>query len=304
MSDLFDILQKNKLSYDVIKEKSTISLIDEKEYDVNVIIGFRGRREFLVPLIDSIQKAFLYYYKNFSSPTDIKTFCLTFVEHSETPECKQWLEGSANYLWTPGNVTDKYSRSFAYNFGVKYSNKAKYYLLHDLDILIKENFFEEIFKNLKSSRCMQTYGKRRVLYLSQNLTPKIINKEIDFNILNENSPDVSLPMYAGQPALGSKGGSIIIERELYYEIGGFDPELFWGYAAEDQMFWDKAITVLGEVDYADNPSIDIFHMWHPPTFMTNPLVHEMEGYMLQFRNMKKKDRLRVLEIQKNNLKNE
>jgi hypothetical protein len=197
-----------------------------------------------------------------------------------------------------------YSRSFAYNFGVKYSNKAKYYLLHDLDILVKENFFEELYKNLKNSRCMQTYGKRRVLYLSQTLTPKVINKEVDFNFFNENSPDVSLPMYAGQPALGSKGGSIIIERELYYEIGGFDPEVFWAYAAEDQMFWDKAMTVLGEVDYADNPPIDIFHMWHPPTSMTNPLVYEMENYMLQFRNMKKKDRFRVLEIQKNNLKDE
>lgn len=301
MNNLFDVLEKNKFNYEDIKLKSYLFLKNsEQNYDLNVIIGFRGRQEFLNPLIDSFKKAFQYYEKKYGD----KNFCMTFVEHSEKPDAQNIIEPENSYLWTIGNVTDKYSRSFAYNFGVKYSNKAKFYLLHDLDILVKENFFEELYKNLKSSRCMQTYGKRRVLYLSQTLTPKVISKEIDFNFLKEDSPDVSLPMYSGQPALGSKGGSIIIERDLYYEIGGFDPEVFWGYAAEDQMFWDKAMTILGEVDYADNPPVDIFHMWHPPTSMTNLLVYEMENYMLQFRNMKKKDRFKVLEIQKNNLKNE
>ena len=301
MNNLFDVLEKNKFNYEDIKLKSYLFLKNTGHvYDLNVIIGFRGRQEFLKPLIDSFNRAFEYYHVRYGD----KNFCMTFVEHSEKPDGKKEIEPENSYICTPGNVTDKYSRSFAYNFGVKYSNKAQYYLLHDLDILVKENFFEELYQNLKGSRCMQTYGKRRVLYLSQTLTPKVINKEIDFNLLNESSTDVSLPMYAGQPALGSKGGSIIIERDLYYEIGGFDPEVFWGYAAEDQMFWDKAMTVLGEVDYADNPPIDIFHMWHPPTSMTNPLVYEMENYMLQFRNMKKKDRFKVLEIQKNNLKNE
>jgi len=293
--NVFDVLESNRFDYEDIKLKSYIHLKEiEKSYDINVIIGFKGRQEFLAPLIESFNNAFSYHASKYGD----KQFCLTFVEHSETPDSKDILEGSNSYLWTPGNVTGSYSRSFAYNFGVKYSNRAKYYLLHDLDILVKENFFEELYQNLKSSRCMQTYGKRRVLYLSQELTPKVISKAVDFNTFNENTPDVSLPMYAGMPALGSKGGSIFIERDLYYEIGGFDPELFWGYAAEDQIFWDKALTLLGEVDYADNPPIDIFHMWHPPTSTTNPLVYEMENYMLQFRNMKKKDRIKFLETKK------
>lgn len=293
--NVFDVIENNKFNYEDIKSKSYINLISPPiEMDINVIIGFRGRKEFISPLAESFYKAFSYY----NEKNENKNFCLTFVEHSDSPEHKDLLDGNENYLWTPGNVSGVYSRSFAYNFGVKYSNKAKYYLLHDLDILVKENFFEELYQNLKGSRCMQTYGKRRVLYLSQELTPNIINKELDFNTFNESTPGVSLPMYAGKPALGSKGGSIIIERDLYYEIGGFDPEIFWGYAAEDQMFWDKALTLLGEVNYADNPPIDIFHMWHPPTSMTNPLVYEMENYMLQFRNMKKKDRFKLLEIKR------
>lgn len=289
MENINNALEINKFNYSEIKSNSEIQLLYEGEYDINVIIGFRGRREFITPLIESFQKSFDYYNKIDNS----KRFCLTFVEHSHAPECKESIFGKANYIWTPGNVVEQYSRSFAYNFGVKYSNKAKHYILHDLDILVKENFFEEIFANVKDYKAMQTYGKRRVLYMSKELTQDVINGKVDYNSLTETSPGVSPPSI-----YGSKGGSILFERDFYYEIGGFDPELFWGYAAEDQIIWDKAITLLGEVEYADNPPIDMFHMWHPPTHASNPLLYQMESYMLQFRGMKKKDRLNFINQKK------
>lgn len=299
MNNILEALEKNKFNYEAIKEQSYINLVDPPiQFDINVIIGVRGRREFLQPVINSFRQAAVYFNNK-----EQKHFTITIVEHSEAPEHKELLNGNENYLWTPGNIVNQYSRSFAYNFGVKYGSKAKYYLLHDVDILVKENFFEEIYANLKDNKCMQTYGGRRVLYMSQELTPKIIKKEININILNENYPGVNLPMYNGVLALGSKGGSIIVERDFYYEIGGFDPELFWGYAAEDQIFWDKALTVLGEVAYADTPLINMFHMWHPPTSSTNPLLYEMENYMLQFRRMKKKERYNFLNLKKELFKN-
>jgi len=297
MKNILESLEKNKFDYDEILSKSYVNISPREEIlDMNVIIGVRGRAEFILPLLDSIHAAENYY--NEKNKGKEKTFTVTIVEHSVAPEHKNMLDGIEDYLWTPGNIVDQYSRSFAYNFGVKYSTKAKHYILHDVDILVKENFFEEVYENLKDNKCMQTYGGRRVLYMSQELTPQVLNKSVNINTLNQNSQGVSLPMFNGQPALGSKGGSILVEREFYYELGGFDPELFWGYAAEDQIFWDKAITLLGEVSYADNPPIDIFHMWHPPTHATNPLLYEMEEYMLQFRNMKKKERMNFLNLKK------
>lgn len=282
MQGINAVLEKNKFNYESIVEKSDISLLDSKEYDMNVIIGFRGRKEFLEPLINSFKKAFNFYTKK----DNTKTFCLTFVEHSLSPDNKDFLRDKVNYLWTPGNTSEQYSRSFAYNFGVKYSNKSKYYILHDLDILVKENFFEEIFQNLKS-QCLQTYGKRRVLYMSPELTTQVLSGEVDINTLNENSQGISFP-----EIFGSKGGSILVERELYYQIGGFDPEIFWGYAPEDQLFWDKVQTILGEVDYADNPPVDIFHMWHPPTLHhSNQEYFPMERCFYEFRFMTKKQRM-------------
>lgn len=284
--DINSILEDNKFQYDEILKKSKIVLKNFYEFDINVIIGFRGRKEFIQPIIDSFTKAFNYYGSKDSS----KKFCLTFVEHNESSEHENLILGQANYLWTPGNIQEQYSRSFAYNFGVKYSNKSKYYILHDLDILVKENFFEEVYKNLKS-QCLQPYGKRRVLYMSQKLTNDFLLNSIDYNKLDENSPEISLPAI-----LGSKGGSILVERDLYYMVGGFDPEIFWGYAPEDQLFWDKIQTVLGEIDYADNPPINIFHMWHPPTLHYSNNRHDvMEKSFYEFRSMTKKNRLNFIQ---------
>jgi GT2 family glycosyltransferase len=291
MEALKNKITSRKIDYEHIKnEESHIVLFDKgDDYDVNVIIGARGRKEFLKPLYESFKKAI--------DKTD-KKVCFTVVNHDHYPEhLKFCKKNKINFLWTKGNVLDQYSRCFAYNFGVKYSTKAKYYLLHDLDILVKENFFEEIFQNLKESKCMQSYGGRRVLYLSEKLTQKVINKEVDYNDFDENTPEVSLPMYNGKPALGSKGGSVFIERNLFYKVGGFDPELFWGYAAEDQFFWEK-IRNVDDVTYADNPKIDMFHMWHPQSFSTNPLLYEMENDWKVFKGLNKEQKLEIIKLKK------
>lgn len=289
---LVDKTREQSFSYEDIKERSIISLIDDAPVYISLIVGFRGRAEFLLPVIESFNKAWDYYKANGGT----ESFSMTFVEHSRSPERQGFLSDKVNYIWTPGNVTEQYSRSFAYNFGVKYSNRAQYYILHDVDIIVKQDFFVELFENLGESLCIQPYGGRRVLYLSSALTDSVLAKESVVDSMNEETEGVSLPMFNGMPALGSKGGSIVIERDLFLKVGGFDPELFWGYAAEDQMFWEKVLTVYGEVEYADNPRIDMFHMWHPPTSSSNPLLMEMESYFIRFKNMKKKERLEFIEL--------
>jgi len=289
INKLVDTIVYNKIDYGLIKSNSMINLLDDSEYDVNVIIGCRGRKSFVLPLIESFEAAI----KNMPS----KKITITIVDHNIFPEHMKLVRGKSNYIWTEGNVSDQYSRSFAYNFGVKYANKSKYYLLHDLDILVKENFFIELFENLGNQKCIQPYGGRRVLYMSENLTKKVIQKEVDFNTFNQDSEEVNLPMFNGQPALGSKGGSIFIERELFEEVGGFDPELFWGYAAEDQFFWEKVNTI-SEIGFADNPLIDMLHMWHPPSHSTNPFLYEMENSWITFKNLSKEDKIKIIKLKK------
>lgn len=291
MKTLSEKILSRQIDYETIKQENSHLLLfnEEKEYDINVIIGVRSRKEFLTPLVESFKEAI----KN----TD-KNICFTILNHASYPEHLKYCKtNEINYIWTKGNVEEQYSRSFTYNFAVKYGHKANFYLLHDLDVLVKKNFFEQIYQNLGNSQCMQTYGSRRILYLSQELTDKVIKKELDYNSFNESTPGVSLPMYNGKPALGSKGGSIMISRELFFKVGGFDPELFWGYAAEDQFFWEKIKTIT-EISYADNPSIDMFHMWHPPSCSTNPLLYEMESDWVFFKNATLVEKMNIIKLKK------
>ena len=158
------------------------------------------------------------------------------------------------------------------------------------------DYFEKIFLNLGDARFMQTYGKRRVLYMSELLMEKVIKKEIDYNTFSEETPGISPPkMY------GSKGGSVLVERELCIESGLFCPELFFGYAIEDQFMFDVVLTIYGEPTYADDPCLNIYHLYHTPSHSSNPLCLEMDGYYHKFRDMTKPGRMKFIEMQRNNL---
>lgn len=300
MNELIKIVKENSIDYLNIRDNSIISLYREKKYKINVIIGFKGRTEFIKPVLDSFQKAIIYYNNHFN--INKQKICLTFVEHDDKPYHREMLENVVSYLWTSGNTVDQYSRSFAYNFGFKFSNKSKYYLLHDLDILVKENFFVELEENLKESKCIQTYGDKRVLYLSKTLTDKIINNGFNYNTLNESIVNSDETRDFKTPNKGSKGGSIMIERELFLEIGGFDPELFWGYAPEDQMLWSKLLLINGTVEFADNPIIDMFHMWHPPSEPTNNELESMIKHMKIFNESTDTEKLSYIKLKKALLK--
>ncbi len=298
--NLVSLVKKNSIDYNEIRNKSYVSINKEKKYLINVIIGFRGRTKFILPILNSFKSAIKYYNEIYNS--NKQKICLTFIEHDLEPYHKDTLKPYVNYIWTLGNTTDEYNRGFVYNFGVRYSNKAKYYLLHDIDILVKENFFVELFENLKESRCIQTYGNRRVLYLSKNVTDGILNGKIDYNSLDEEFVNTNRLESEIIPNAGSKGGSILVEKDLFFDVGGFDPELFNGYAPEDQLFWEKALFLLNKIDYADNPPIDMFHLWHPTLKDSNSNLDTMQEYVEIFKKMEHNDKLAFIKLKKDALK--
>lgn len=285
IKDTFD----NKFSYEDIKKKSIVSNLDTEEAWINIIVPFRNRSNFINPLIESFESA-IKYYNEVSDKT--KKIIITFVEHDYTPKNQELLINKVNYIWTPGNISDQFSRSFCFNFGVKYSPKANYYLLHDLDLLVKQDFFVRLFKNIKNYKCIQPYCNRHVLYMSESLTKKIISKEISVNSLFNGYPEVTPPEHKG-----SKGGSTLIEREMFFRVGGFDPDLFWGYAPEDQLFWEK-VSAITEIGYADDPPVEIFHMWHELMLRHNPLHGKMEWYMQEYRNLDNISKLNYIDLKR------
>lgn len=300
MNELYRVVEQNKINYKEIQALSLIDLVNTEQCDINVIIGFRGRHNFIDTVLKSFKEAIKYYLDNKSSSSKFANIELTFVEHDTEPKSKDKLLKTVNYIYTPGNTTAAYSRSFAYNFGVKYSTKAKYYLLHDLDILVKKDFFLRLEENLKpETKCMQPFGGRCVLYIDQLWTEEVLKGSLDYNELSVNPPRVSEPQLKG-----SKGGSILITGQAFAAVGGFDPELFWGYAVEDQMFWSKVLDKIEHIEYADNPRIDMLHMYHEPAWNSNPLEGAMREVWQYYQSLSLEDRLLFLEYKSNLFVNE
>lgn len=299
MNELYRVVNQNRIDYAEIRALSKINLLSDGECDINVIIGFQGRYNFLDTTIRTFKEAIRYYFDNKTESNKFTNILLTFVEHDIAPYSEERLIGDVNYIYTPGNVRAIYSRSFAYNFGVKYSNKAKYYLLHDLDIVVKKDFFLRLERNLTPEvQCLQPFGGRCVLYVNPLWTERLLETTLDHNELENNPPWVSEPELKG-----SKGGSILITGEAFSRVGGFDPEIFWGYAVEDQMFWSKVLDEIGHIEYADNPHIDVFHMYHEPVWDSNPLEGAMREVWHYYQSLSLEDRLAFLKYKSDLFKN-
>lgn len=284
MNNLFvEELQKNKIDYQKIKDDSIFVLYDTNECcDINFIVPVRGRINFASPMYKSFCKA-----RNNSSLKIV----YTVVEFSENPEHSKFCKKNRiNYIWIQSQPNELFNKCLSLNFGALFSVKAKYFLFHDLDCLIQSNFFNNLMENVSAKKCkaIQCFHGRRVLYLDQITSDKIISENIYIDDLKLNMPGVSLPMYVGAP-----GGSIFIEKDLFFSIGGYDPEFFKANAPEDIFFWDK-VNVNASMETSDNPQIDIFHMNHPPTYYSNPLINEMKQIHECFKNSTEEEKKQLI----------
>jgi predicted glycosyltransferase involved in capsule biosynthesis len=187
--------------------------------------------------------------------------------------------------------------------GALYSNISKYIIFHDIDCLIQSDFFNKIKLNVSIQKCkaLQCFQQRRVLYCDINLTKKIILNEINIDELSLDFEGVDLPRLGGKVMLGAPGGSILVERDLFFNVGGYDADLFLANSPEDAFFWEK-INVIEKMYTSENPPIDIFHMFHNPTYFDNPFINQMKKIYEDFKILSKEEKIRLIEQKSENLK--
>ena len=275
--NLRDHAISRKIDYKKVLCESIITHSGDKDSELSVIIPAYGRTEFLEPLIDSFRRAVV------KSPVSVNFF---IVEHSEVQQHKRVaLRIGINHIWIPKNLNTPFNKCLAMNIGAIVSESDSY-IFHDLDCLVQSNFFSDLYKNIdnKGSKAIQTFSDRRVLYLNAELTSKSLMMELDIDSLVEGGIDPEHPSYNGvtPPKIyGAPGGSIWIQKETFTEVGGYDPNIFFGYSPEDIFFWDKVSTIT-KMDTCTDPRVEIFHMMHPLTDGTNPHLSHLKGLHLAY----------------------
>jgi hypothetical protein len=102
---------------------------------------------------------------------------------------------------------------------------------------------------------------------------------------------------------GAPGGSLYLSRQRYLEAGGHDPQFCWGYGPEDALFYHK-LELLEPIAFADEPPIEMIHLWHPSAAIQNPFRNEMDWFVkVLFQGKSKEEKLAYMKSKESLLKN-
>lgn len=284
------LYSERRIDYSRLKDICIFKLKNEQPVDVSVIIPVRSRANFNKVLTKHLKMA-MEFYPNV-------TYSITFVEYSMNTEHMDICDDDVNYINVP--FGGYFNKCMAFNVGAFFSNKAKYYLFHDLDIIMDKYFFSNIFKNLENNKdiALQTFKLRRVLYCNEHLSEDVIKGIVPIEKLTNRYPGVTEPMNPEQ--MKAPGGSIFVSKTQFLNAGGYDPELFFGYSIEDQFFYDK-LQLTGGIISCNNPAIELYHLHHPPLWSSNPFLSHHHLIYTEFSKLTLEEKQHFLELEKSNI---
>jgi hypothetical protein len=242
--------------------------------DFSVIIPCKGRKELLETTLKVLQSN--------TMKTDMR-ISITLLEHSESPEFEQFAKDTGiGWIYIPlrgekNSPIGQFNRGLCFDMGFLKGPIAKYYLFHDNDLVVPNDFWLKLHANITRGpyRALQTYSDRFVWQTSKDISENI---QSGTKLVSEDTL-----LECTKNDLWAKGGSIVVERNLYIEVGGHDPNLCFGYAPEDRLFWLKLEKIEKVIGFGDEPRIPLIHLWHPSASFGNPLLNQMDAmfYKLQ-----------------------
>jgi len=138
----------------------------------------------------------------------------------------------------------------ARNVGAKESS-GDLLIFHDNDLLCPPTFLVDTVQDFKKSLCAGTTWSN-VNYLNKNFSTKILSNKVK---LTDVERDDVVGTYSSATV---HGGSIWAERQLFFDIKGFD-ESFEGWGCEDDAFWLKVKSTL---KWTNGKRTSLYHLYH------------------------------------------
>jgi len=293
MNSVINKINNNIINYKDIFDRNNI-VPSNLMCDIAVCIGVRGRQEYLCQVIKYIEAA--------AEKTSLN-ICIFVVEHDITENIKTHVKKFfINQLTT--NTKELYSRSLCANIGFLCGGiNSKWFMYHDSDLLMDENFFLNMEPYLNGNPLwLQPYTEQRVINLSQTTTDIILNdQQIDFTD--------SCNWASTQNKKGAPGGSIVVRNDVFKRVGGFDPEIFYGYAPEDSMFWVKLECLVKPIEkidcchqggavYVTDPDMKLYHLWHTHQLQQNPDHNIMHDTLIDFWNYDYAEKMNIINLKR------
>ena len=264
----------SKIDYEKIISKAVVYNVPLTEHKINMIIPVQGRYDHLKLFI----RNFHYHLRNDKdvhltlvfSDDDIKGF-----EYAASAARGNDVTNITCVYFPQKDVEDicgkTLNRSLCYNLASKMF-ESEWLINHDIDLLLSKEFCKYIKEVCDDDvNWVQPYYGGRVIYLTEEQTQQVEERYLNNDI-------VSLDLKNNHPKKSyAPGGSLMVRQSDFDAIGGYDPQLVWGYAPEDALIWIKLEFLYdenigykefchhGAATYAQNKNCNLFHAYHPPT---------------------------------------
>jgi hypothetical protein len=262
-----------------------------------IVIPCFKRKENLIPVLKR--------FATIDLPSEQYRPQILLVEHSPFPEIQSIAEEfNCEYVWFamdprhPEFPFGQFNKALAYDKAFLFGSPASWYLFHDNDVLVPKDFWAKLDANVTRAKTqfLQPYTHRSLL----NLKPAVAEAfRQDLSLADQPiTDDMYAPIVPGAP-----GGSLYLSRERYLKAGGHDPNFCWGYGPEDALFYHK-LELIEPIAFADDPPIEMIHLWHPPAAVSNPFRQEMDWFVkVHFKQQDKDQKLAYMKYKEELLKN-
>lgn len=257
--------------------------------DLNIIIGACGR----VGLVRTVVE---YLKKSISHSPLASSVEITLLEMGDFPVMKRTAEeGELSYIFVPfecSETENKHSEGLAHNLAYLLSPASPWYAFHCADTVVPTSWLTQVGELLKdpNTSFLQPFSEKRLQYFNGEFTNHLVQKTNPLSVdhleehLKNNNLEGREKFLLPQADSGAPGGCLFLRKEDFETVGGYDPEIFWGWAPEDTMmwikqeylhnktnfnieglnFWQPGYCHLGAATYPKEP-IHLFHLAHAPS---------------------------------------
>ena len=259
-------LKKNKIYDDYFYYE-----YNDKNNGIEIIIPVKNRVRFLKYNLDFLKKE-----------TEGKKISIMVVEQNEIEEHKELvLSYGFNYVFIKLKDNFKFNKSKCLNYGTIVS-RAKKIIYYDVDLIFGDEYIDKLLLNINDdTNFIQCFSNREVYDLGELYTEKLLKNEISNNELEDNKDKFNTQVHG----IRVPWGVILMDKNLFLNVGGFDDYMFEGWGGEDDLMIEK-IKLFTQFNVCDKPTITAFHMSHPRELTNQEHEHIVGLFRLSYDEIK------------------